>query len=403
MSVLDSGFVLKCTVNDWQEQKLFGGLRKIVTYLVTVTKHSTSGSGEPEQFCAPVRRRYSDFDWLVKILTARFRGTWMPPLPEKNVINTGESFIKDRMSRLNQYLNRLLGNPYLRHDPALNAFLTVGAGRKWDQAKKEHEKAEQSVRDVNNLQFARPPKVSMSRGLSEWFDRLDTTPEPPDTETAMQATKAYFSKYEALLRTMVEATSSLVKSTEDYSQKLNDIQEALGEYNTAITKSAFAQLQTADIMMPISDAFQQWYSFQDAQTNATHLFWDKANRDELALVRSFLHLISAYEQTASQQQTLVVKKDRAFSDLQKAKTSGKGHVVTKVEGQLKDLEAKVIVAEKMRKREAKSIISIELKRFADWRQVFMRRRVGQYAVRCCTMRFFFVAAIACVPAVCVPT
>ena len=179
MSVVDSGIVLKCTVNDWQEQKLFGGLRKIVTYLVTVTKHGASadggggagGGGAPEQFCAPVRRRYSDFDWLMKIINLRYRGTWQPPMPEKNVINTAEAFIKDRMSRLDQFLNRLLSNPYMRHDTALNAFLTLSAGRAWDRAKKDHEKAEQSVRDVNNLQFARPPKISLSRGLSEWCVR----------------------------------------------------------------------------------------------------------------------------------------------------------------------------------------------------------------------------------------
>ena len=82
---MSDGTVLRCTVNDWQEQKLFGGLRKIVTYLVTVTKHAAdtsgggkggSGSGKAEQFCAPIRRRYSDFDWLFKIISSRYIGTW---------------------------------------------------------------------------------------------------------------------------------------------------------------------------------------------------------------------------------------------------------------------------------------------------------------------------------------
>ncbi len=149
---------------------MFGGIHKVITYLVTVTKHpgGASAGAKPEQFCTPVRRRYSDFDWLVAIISQRYRGVWLPPLPEKNVINTAEAFIKERMSRLDQFLNRLLGNPYLRHDTALAAFLTVAPGAKWDALKKDHEKAEQSVRDPNSLQFARPPQIALSRGLSEW-------------------------------------------------------------------------------------------------------------------------------------------------------------------------------------------------------------------------------------------
>ena len=84
----------------------------------------------------------------------------------------------------------------------------------------------------------------------------------------MQATKVFFAKSETLLKSMVDATHNLTKTTEDYSTKLKDIQEALSDYNQSIAKSSFAQLQTADIMMPIADAFQQWYSFQDAQTSA---------------------------------------------------------------------------------------------------------------------------------------
>jgi len=378
MAARDSG--LRCTVNDWQEIKKFGGLHKVITYLVTVTKPGPTPESKRVQYLAPIRRRYSDFDWLMNVITRRYRGTWLPPMPEKNLMNTGEAFIKERMARLDQYLNRLVSNPFIAQDTALRAFLTIGAGRKWDSTKKEHDKAENTVRDVNNLQFARPPKVSLSSGLSDWYQMLDDLPEPPDTETAIQSTKAYFSKYETLLKAMCDATGGLVRSTEDYSSKLNNIQEALNDYNSAIAQSSFQQLQTADIMMPIADAFQQWYSFQDAQTNATQLFWDKATRDELALARSFLAVIHRYEQTANAQQQLVVKKDRAFSDLQKAKSSGKGHQVAKVETLLKDLEAKVMLAEKMRKREAKAIIKLELRRFAEWRQVAMRRRVGQYAV-----------------------
>ena len=144
--VLDHGSVLKCTVNDWREKKFFGGLRKVVTYLVTVTKHSASSEGgapkKPEQFCAPIRRRYSDFFWLFNIIASRYRGTWLPPLPEKNVMNTGEAFIKNRMARLDRFLNRLVGNPYMRHDTALKAFLTIPPGGRWDSTKKEHDKAE---------------------------------------------------------------------------------------------------------------------------------------------------------------------------------------------------------------------------------------------------------------------
>jgi hypothetical protein len=58
------------------------------------------------------------------------------------MLNTAEVFIKERMKRLDQFLNRLLGNPYMRHDPALKAFLTTANQRDFVNEKKEHEKAE---------------------------------------------------------------------------------------------------------------------------------------------------------------------------------------------------------------------------------------------------------------------
>ncbi len=56
---------------------------------------------------------------------------------------------------------------------------------------------------------------------------MDNTPELGDTEKAMQSTKAYFNKYEALLNAKVLATTNLLKTTEEYSAKLNEMQGAL--------------------------------------------------------------------------------------------------------------------------------------------------------------------------------
>lgn len=82
------------------------------------------------------RRRYSDFEWVRDWLIANFDGMFVPPLPEKKVMNQDTEFIKVRMAALGRWLDEILRNPYLSRDLVFRAFCTVPEGTAWDRFKK---------------------------------------------------------------------------------------------------------------------------------------------------------------------------------------------------------------------------------------------------------------------------
>uniref|UniRef100_A0A6U2HTY4 PX domain-containing protein n=1 Tax=Chlamydomonas euryale TaxID=1486919 RepID=A0A6U2HTY4_9CHLO len=76
-----------------------------------------------------VKRRYSDFDTLHKLLHAEFRGCFIPPLPPKSIIeNSAEEFLRLRRADLQAYLRAIVGHPELVHSQALAVFLLQPGG-----------------------------------------------------------------------------------------------------------------------------------------------------------------------------------------------------------------------------------------------------------------------------------
>src|SRR4051812_13108184 len=86
-----TGAVLSCLVlvQIADPQTVSGTFTSYTTYLII-----SSLSGEDG-----VRRRFSDFDWLRDVLTARYHGLAVPLMPEKRMVgNTGKAFVEERMA-----------------------------------------------------------------------------------------------------------------------------------------------------------------------------------------------------------------------------------------------------------------------------------------------------------------
>lgn len=75
-----------------------------------------------------VHRRFRDFRWLHDRLATRFRGMVLPPLPEKNAMQSkfqsDEKFLEVRRRALAVFLNRLAAHPVLLTSEELKAFLS---------------------------------------------------------------------------------------------------------------------------------------------------------------------------------------------------------------------------------------------------------------------------------------
>ncbi|KAG0223891.1 sorting nexin [Actinomortierella wolfii] len=72
-----------------------------------------------------VIRRYSDFWWLLEVLTKRFPYRILPNLPPKRIgAATDEAFLEQRIRGLTRFMNALMRHPVLRNDPLVISFLT---------------------------------------------------------------------------------------------------------------------------------------------------------------------------------------------------------------------------------------------------------------------------------------
>ncbi|ORZ17446.1 hypothetical protein BCR41DRAFT_304804 [Lobosporangium transversale] len=71
-----------------------------------------------------VVRRYSDFWWMLEVLSKRFPFRILPNLPPKRLGVADEAFLERRLRGLTRFMNALVRHPVLRNDPLVVSFLT---------------------------------------------------------------------------------------------------------------------------------------------------------------------------------------------------------------------------------------------------------------------------------------
>ncbi|GAA5799625.1 hypothetical protein HPULCUR_005041 [Helicostylum pulchrum] len=90
-----------------------GFIFKHVNYIVTNEKRSSI-----------VLRRYSDFWWLLEILTKRYPFRALPNLPPKKLGGRDATFLEKRRKGLSRFINAIIRHPILRKDEIVSRFLT---------------------------------------------------------------------------------------------------------------------------------------------------------------------------------------------------------------------------------------------------------------------------------------
>ncbi|KAL8927634.1 MAG: hypothetical protein Q9172_001263 [Xanthocarpia lactea] len=115
---------LECTVSTPLKEH-DGTKDAYVSYLVTTDSDLPSFTKPHNK----VRRRFTDFVWLYKTLTAEFPVHAVPPLPDKHKMEYvrgdrfGSDFTQRRAHSLNRFLKRLTLHPVLRRQLAFVTFL----------------------------------------------------------------------------------------------------------------------------------------------------------------------------------------------------------------------------------------------------------------------------------------
>ncbi|KAL1825729.1 hypothetical protein ACET3Z_012507 [Daucus carota] len=101
------------------------GGNKYFTYLITTTTNILEYGGS--EFV--VRRRFRDIVTLSDRLSEVYRGFFIPPRPDKSVVESQvmqkQEFVEQRRVALEKYLRRLAGHPVIRKSDELRVFLQV--------------------------------------------------------------------------------------------------------------------------------------------------------------------------------------------------------------------------------------------------------------------------------------
>ncbi|KAJ0088493.1 hypothetical protein Patl1_32625 [Pistacia atlantica] len=102
--------------------KLGNGVQAYISYRV-ITKTNLPEYQGPEKI---VIRRYSDFVWLRDRLFEKFKGIFIPPLPEKSAVEKfrfSAEFIEMRRQALDVFVNRIASHLELQQSEDLRTFL----------------------------------------------------------------------------------------------------------------------------------------------------------------------------------------------------------------------------------------------------------------------------------------
>ncbi|CAM8920004.1 unnamed protein product [Rhodiola kirilowii] len=102
--------------------KLGNGVQAYISYRV-ITKTNFPDYQGPEKI---VIRRYSDFVWLRDRLFEKYKGIFIPPLPEKSAVEKfrfSAEFIEMRRRGLDQFVNRVTAHHELQQSEDLKLFL----------------------------------------------------------------------------------------------------------------------------------------------------------------------------------------------------------------------------------------------------------------------------------------
>ena len=137
------------------------GLYSFTTYRIL----TLCPSGHPAQGLHDVRRRYSDFDFVSSMLTARYAGLVVPPLPPKTFFGRSSAA---RLRGLTLFAERLARVPTLLLDSLASAFFGLPGADSWETA----------VRRAEQTRFVY--ERHSNPGLLRWHALIEKVLAPED-------------------------------------------------------------------------------------------------------------------------------------------------------------------------------------------------------------------------------
>ncbi|XP_047955175.1 sorting nexin 2B-like [Salvia hispanica] len=130
LSQSSSSDYLRISVSDPQKESepsnsIVPGGNTYISYLIT----TSTNIADYEESDFSVRRRFKDVVTLSDRLSEAYRGFFIPPRPDKSLVESQvmqkQDFVEQRRVELEKYLKRLARHPMIRKSDELRVFLTV--------------------------------------------------------------------------------------------------------------------------------------------------------------------------------------------------------------------------------------------------------------------------------------
>uniref|UniRef100_A0A1J3G467 Sorting nexin 1 n=1 Tax=Noccaea caerulescens TaxID=107243 RepID=A0A1J3G467_NOCCA len=225
--------------------KLGNGVQSYISYRV-VTKTNFPEYQGPEKI---VIRRYSDFVWLRDRLSEKYKGIFIPPLPEKSAVEKfrfSAEFIEMRRAALDIFVNRIALHPELQQSEDLRTFLQAD------------EEIMERFRFQETGMFMKKPAdlMQMFRDVQSKVSDAVLGKEKPVEETTpeYEKLKHYVFELENHLAEAQKHAYRLVKRHRELGQSLLDFGKAvklLGACEGEPTGKAFSDLGTKSELLSI--------------------------------------------------------------------------------------------------------------------------------------------------------
>ncbi|KAJ3677941.1 hypothetical protein LUZ60_001744 [Juncus effusus] len=197
--------------------KMGTGVQSYISYRV-ITKSNSAEFEGPEKI---VIRRFSDFEWLHDKLAEKFKGIFIPPLPEKSAVEKfrfSAEFIEMRRQALDVFINRIASHPELKQSEDLRTFLL------------EEEERMERIRSIETGLFSRKSDfLQIFKDVQTRVSDVVLGKEKPveESDPDYEKLKYYISELENHLSETQKQAFRLVKRHRELGQSLLEFGKAM--------------------------------------------------------------------------------------------------------------------------------------------------------------------------------
>jgi len=334
-------------------------LSKHTTYLVRTVQ---SGSN--------VRRRYSDFEWLLQSLQQRYIGLLLPSLPEKNAMKNSkdENFIRSRMRSLNIFMDQLVLVSFVRNDPAVEAFTSVSEQSQWDVAKKN---------------IANQP---VSEGETKWRDAVANVTIPENAERIILDVSQQLLPLEKLFLALATAAKKISDKSAIYAAEMSEMKAgfvAWKGHEEACGDTARVEYPNKDfeamngVMTHTENMLGSWQEILSFQPSMNDLLLYENIKYQYMQVLQMKAMFGEREKLKEAHLRSVKTKEKYEIEQQSAAARGKADKVANLEKQIQDAKQNVDRCLEEYEMMTKGMFFTELDRYNMDKNLHLRDMMGQ--------------------------